>query len=115
MHFYDKDFEWVWNTAMRTNIIDEGEKVKVLVTLPGVNKEDIDLSMKDGMLEVRVNDQANDGEKPKYLWQEFKPAGYDRKILVGSNVVEDSVDASFDNGILTILLDKKKPSTIHIH
>lgn len=58
------------------NMIDTGEAIKVLVTLPGTKKEAIQVSLKDEFINVKVEadkvSKEDAGEAPHYLWREFK-------------------------------------------
>lgn len=110
------DYDWVLTSAMRANIIDEGDRLKVLVTLPGVQKDDIELDVKHGFVNVRVpeKDEPENSESPRYAWREFKQYGYERAILVGEDIIEAEVTAAYSNGILTVNVPKAKPNTVTI-
>lgn len=114
--YRNSDYDWVFTSAMRANIIDEKDQVKVLVTLPGVQKDDIEVEVKDGFVNVRVpeKDEPEGTAKPRYTWREFKQYGYERAILVGDDAQEEGVTASYSNGILTVTLPKVKPNTVTV-
>lgn len=115
MH-HTNNYDWVFTSAMRTNIIDEKNQLKVLVTLPGLRKDDIELEVKNGFVNVSVpeKDKPEGPEKPRYAWQEFKQYGYGRAILVGDDIIEDEVSATYSNGILTVIVPKDQPRSIEI-
>ena len=111
-------YEWVFTTAMRVNMIDTGEAIEVLVTLPGAKKEAIQVSLKDEFINVKVEadkvSKEDAGEAPHYLWREFKEDGFERDILVGKHLKQDSISASYDNGILTITVQKEMPQKVTV-
>lgn len=110
----NSDYDWVFSTAMRVNMIDEDSQVKVLVTLPGAKKEDIRIAVKDEFLNVRLEKAQDAGTEAEYLWREFLENGYERDILVGGHMKKDKISASYDNGILTILVPKEEPQTVPV-
>jgi len=74
--------------------IDEGETVKVIAELPGVEKSDINLNCTGTSLTIRV-----DTPKRKYHKELDLPAEVD----------PDSSKASYKNGVLEVVLTKVKP------
>lgn len=111
--FYS-DYDWLYTTAMRVNMIDTEKDVKVQVTLPGVKKEAIQISLKDEFIHVAVEKAPESGEKPSYLWKEFNEDGYERDILIGRRMKKEEISAAYDNGILTITVPKEQPQTVPV-
>lgn len=110
--------EWAFTTAMRVNMIDSDDAVKVLVALPGAKKEAIQVSLKDEFINVKVEASKASKEDadaaPRYLWREFKEDGFERDILVGKGLKQDGISASYDNGILTIAIQKEMPQKVTV-
>jgi HSP20 family protein len=46
-----------------------------------------------------------------YIWQERQEGRFLRTIRLPAPVVEDKIDASYANGILTVKLPKAQPAT----
>jgi len=78
------------------DVIEGDEVVQVVVELPGVQKEDIDLQVSPDALGISV-----DSERYKY----------EKKLSLPAEVDRESVKASYKNGVLEVTLDKveKKP------
>jgi len=74
--------------------IDEGETVRVIAELPGVEKSDINLNCTGASLSIRV-----DTPKRKYHKELDLPAEVD----------PDTSKASYKNGVLEVVLAKVKP------
>src|SRR5512136_2267069 len=76
-----------------TDIIEGENDVAITVEIPGVEKEDINLVATEDTLEIKV-----DSPKRKYL----------KRIDLPCNVKTKSTKATYKNGILDIVLDKKE-------
>ena len=77
------------------DIMDEKDKYRIFVELPGVDKEKVKLDVADSSVEVTTGD-----DKKFY-----------KMIDLESTVNPDSARASYKNGILTLELDKKEKRT----
>lgn len=74
--------------------------------LPGVNKKDIDISYKNGYLNISAKRESNlEEKKDNYVRQERSYGEFKRSFYI-DNIAEDKIDASFDNGVLKINLPK---------
>jgi HSP20 family protein len=72
--------------------MDEKDKYKIFVELPGVDKEKIKLDVAEDSIEIKTED-----DKKFY-----------KMIYLDSTVDPDSSKASYNNGVLSIELDKKE-------
>lgn len=99
--------------AMKTDVVEEDKDYKLVADLPGFNKEDINVTMKDGVLTIAAEHKENKDEKDektgKYLRRERHEASYQRSFSVGENVTPEEVAAKYENGVLTVTVPKKEP------
>ncbi|MBP0050055.1 Hsp20/alpha crystallin family protein [Marinobacterium sp. AK62] len=81
----------------------------VNVDMPGVKKEDIKLSLENGVLTVKGETRKEDKEEKdgKLIRQERHVGQFIRQLSVGSDVDAQSVSAAFNDGVLSITLPKK--------
>lgn len=89
--------------------IKENEKEYLLeAEIAGVNKEDINIDLKDDYLTISVekNENVNE-EKENYIRKERRYGAMSRSFYV-DNVDHEKVEAKFENGILSIKLPKKE-------
>ena len=94
--------------AFRTDIRDAGDKYLLDAELPGFNKEDISLDIKDGILTISAehnesNDQKDD--KGNYIRRERRYGSFRRSFDI-SGIDENAISASYQNGILQLSLPK---------
>jgi HSP20 family protein len=73
------------------DIMDEKEKYKIFIELPGVDKNNVKLDVADNSIEIKTED-----DKKFY-----------KMIDLDEAVDADSSKASYKNGVLTLELDKK--------
>jgi HSP20 family protein len=73
------------------DIMDEKEKYKIFVELPGVDKDNVKLDVAEDSIEIKTKDDKE----------------YYKMINLESAVDVDSTKASYKNGVLTLELDKK--------
>jgi len=96
---------------MRADIKEDEKEYIVEVELPGVKKEEIDVSIDNDVLTISVNRNEQVEEKTEqYIRQERRVGSFSRSFYI-DNVDIDNVSAKFENGILTVLLPKKEPSS----
>ncbi len=77
-----------------TDIIEEEARIRVIVELPGVEKEDIQLHVEDHLLDISV-----DREDRKFS----------KKLELPAPVDTDSAEASYKNGVLEVTMTKVAP------
>ena len=95
---------------MKTDIKEKNNSYVIEMDLPGFNKENINLSLNKGYLEVSaktVKEEKND-EDERYLRQERYYGECSRSFYVGEELTEQDIDAEFKNGILKITIPKKE-------
>lgn len=76
-----------------TDVIETDEDVAVTVEIPGVDKQDIDLHVTNDTLEIKVN-------SPKRK--------YHRKVELPCDVVPDSTQATYKNGVLDVSMKRRE-------
>lgn len=95
---------------MPMDLVDEGENYKLTVDLPGVKKDDVKISINEGILSVNVEGKEQKEEKSEnYLMKERSSYACSRKIQLPGEVDEDKVKANIEEGVLNIRLPKREP------
>lgn len=101
-------------TGDRVPAIDVRENdgtYSVKVDLPGVKKDDIQVSLDNGILSIKAETKSEEKEEKegKLIRQERHYGQFLRQLSVGSEVDAAAIKAQFDNGVLTLELPKKQP------
>ena len=96
-------FEEAWFTP-HADIVEENERFLVKADLPGGSEKDIQIELEDGQLFLRG--EGND--KTQVVRCERAHGKFERIFRVGDKVDADKIEASFENGELTIVLPKQE-------
>ena len=99
------------------DIYETDNSIVILTEMPGVRKEDLRVSVKDGILTISGKRQIVniDGE---YLMRESSDVMYERAFELEDNLDQEKIDASYSGGILKVKISKKeeiKPRQIDIN
>lgn len=86
------------------NIIDDDDRIFVYVALPGVKKEDLDISFQERVLTIS-GIRIGKSDKPHYI-QEWQYGSFERKITIPVVIKDDNILADYTDGILTISIPK---------
>ena len=97
---------------------DDGYTVRA--DLPGVKKEDIDVSLQDGLLTINAEArmEKEDKKKGRVIRQERRYGKIVRSMRLGVGVNEAKVKASYKDGVLELKLPKSeelKPKKISVN
>jgi HSP20 family protein len=107
-----------WNEAdgspgrtPRADILEGEKEFKVLMDLPGVLREDLDLSIEDQTLWVKAErkEEVPEGFESRRN-ERFKHVTFSRTFSLGNVVSVENISAEFKNGVLTITLPKSEKS-----
>ncbi len=95
---------------MRTDVIEKENAYQLEAELPGFNKEDIKIDLKDDTLTISASHNEDKDEKDKdgkYIRRERRSTSYQRSFHVEGLKPEDII-AQYRNGVLTVNLPKKE-------
>ena len=109
--FFKDDFFTKKDTSlMKTDIKETKDNYLIEMDLPGYDKDNINLSLKDGYLSIsaKVEKEENENEEEKYVRKERFYGECSRSFYVGDDITEEDIDAEFKNGILKIEIPKKE-------
>lgn len=108
--FPDFDVAWSqqqWQPAM--DLTEKPDAYTVQMELPGMDKSDINIEVKDRVLTVSGERKAStnkDNDKGKVLVQERSLSEFSRQVVLPKAVNADQVTAEYKNGVLNITLPK---------
>ena len=94
---------------MKTDVRETENTYEVDVDLPGFQKDEIHLELRDGYLTISASkglDKDQEGQKGRYIRQERYAGALSRSFYVG-DVEPDQVSAKYEGGVLRISLPKQ--------
>jgi HSP20 family protein len=94
------------------NVTESEDAIEVSVELPGMEEDDIDITLTRDYLTITGEKQTEVEDKGKtYVRRERSRGYFRRQIPLPANVVDrDRVEASFSKGVLTVQLPKREES-----
>ena len=113
----DEDYSFSsWTPAV--DIVEHDDEYLVKVELPGVNKEEVKLTLENNILTIRgEKKQEKETKKENYHRVERSYGSFQRSFTLPAAVKSDKIDASYKDGILTVSLPKAeeaKPKQIEV-
>jgi HSP20 family protein len=105
-----------WSPAL--DLYQTNDNVVVLVELPGLRKEDIEISLHDGALTIAGERKIESASDQEIERSERYIGKFRRSIALPTRIDAGKVTASYRDGILTITLPKAeeaKPKQIQVN
>ncbi|HLM31197.1 MAG TPA: Hsp20/alpha crystallin family protein [Solirubrobacterales bacterium] len=105
-----------WMPAM--DLVETDDHLVLRADLPGLDRDDVDIEIKDGMLTVSGERRAEHEEKSEgYYRVERAFGGFSRSLTLPEGVDPQGIDADFDKGVLEVRIPKpaeRKPYRVEI-
>lgn len=91
------------------NVREDDTHFYIEVSLPGISKEDLKINLDDNTLHISgERRRENKEENVKYHLVESAYGRFERAFNLPENVDQDSINAEFKDGILTLSIEKKQ-------
>jgi HSP20 family protein len=103
--------------APTTDIFETDEALTMLLEMPGVDRENIEISVENGVLTVegKINFSKYEGLQPVY--SEYNIGPFRRTFRLSSRIDQDKIRAEMQGGVITLVLPKAeeaKPRRIDV-
>jgi HSP20 family protein len=114
---FDRDF---WDFGNMPSLFDEGfspaidvkdheNRLEVRCDLPGVDKDDVDVTVSDNVLTVKGEKKGETEDKDgDYYRKESWSGSFQRSVQLPDSVNTEKAEAEMKNGVLTLTLPKKE-------
>lgn len=115
----EKEFGTEWIPSV--DISETGKKLIVKAELPGMTREDIDISLDENYLIVKGEKKQEKEENDKHFHRVERTFGsFYRSLRLPTVVEKDKIDATYKDGVLTVVLPKseeaeKKITHVAVH
>jgi HSP20 family protein len=108
--FFSKDFEiWEGQREFNVDIYEDADNVVIKAEIPGVNKEDISVSLTDDTVTISgKKTEEKKIEKENYYRKEIRTGSFSRSFTLPCAVDREKVKATYKNGVLEIVLPKSE-------
>lgn len=102
----------------KVDILDHDKEIEIQAALPGVKKDDLDVTINNQTITIRASTkEEKKEEKGKYFRREITRGDFQRVLSLPENVDGDNAKASFADGILKVIIpktEKTKRKTIEV-
>jgi HSP20 family protein len=109
----DRMFDETWrgvSQGIKSLVLDVHESdtaYTVIANLPGVNPDEIEVNLHDGVLSISAEVPATEtAENAHVLLQERVAGKFTRRLNLPREVDIDNVEANYENGVLTLNIPK---------
>lgn len=95
-------------TLPKVNIKETADAFMVEMAVPGLKKSDFHIEIDNEVLSISTETQEeNEHKEDKYTRREFGYASFKRTFTLPESVNDEKINASYNQGILSIVLPKK--------
>jgi HSP20 family protein len=93
------------------NVKETDKQIEVELAAPGFKKDDLSISLDEGVLTIsgeREDQKENNNKNEQYTRREFSYSSFTRSFHLPKNVTEQDINASFEDGVLNIVIKKSE-------
>jgi len=102
--------------APATDLKDTGKDFILKAEMPGVTKEDVDITIHNDSVEIKAERESGKEEEHEgYYYREMGKNSYYRRIPLPEQVAAEKVEGKLENGVLELTLPKVKPTDTKTH
>ncbi len=105
-----------WELAL--DVSETGDEYLVKASVPGINPDDLEITYSNKVLTIKgETKQEDEVEETRYHLRERRFGSFARSVSLPTPVDSEHIDASYENGVLTLHLPKTeeaKPRRIPI-
>jgi HSP20 family protein len=106
---WNKNFQSYSRFTPAVNIKETDKTFSLEIAAPGLKKEHFELSLEDNVLSIEVIDRASENSNHENFTRlEFNYNSFKRSFSIPESVELSEIDASYLNGVLTVMLPKRK-------
>lgn len=110
---------WISNTAWgkilnmpAVNITENEEGYKLSLAIPGVSKDNLSIEIEGDIITISAESEEDTEDiQDNYTHQEYNYSSFSRSFTLPDEVNSDAIEATFNDGVLTVLLPKVTTGT----
>ena len=90
------------------DVLETSEAYLLMLDMPGAAKERISVAMEGESLTVRGSTETLQEKDAELLFSEIRTGTYLREFSLGRDVDRENIEATYEQGVLTLRLPKKE-------
>ncbi len=91
-----------------TDIYETDDALTIVMEVPGVDKEDVDVQLEADTLSVEARIDFSKYESLEPLYSEYNVGHYSRAFALSDKIDQNGISAALDSGVLTLTLKKAR-------
>ncbi len=95
------------------DIVDAKDSILLVADMPGVDEENVDVSLEKNVLTIRGNVTPPQFEGYTNSYSEYRVGDFERVFTISSEIDRDGIEATLKNGVLRVTLPKAPQETTH--
>jgi len=105
-------FKWLRDVAgtvsPAVDLVEKDKEFQLTAEVPGMDEKDIEVTVSGGMLTIKGEKRDEKEEKKKdYYLSERHYGAFHRSLRLPESIDSDKIEATFDKGVITMVLPKK--------
>ncbi len=97
------------NARIPTNVRETAADYQMEIMVPGLKKENFNLSVNGSMLTVSYQQQSESEQKDEgWIRKEFKQQSFSQNFTLNETIDPNNISARYEDGILYLTLPKKE-------
>lgn len=94
-------------TMPTVDVTERDREYRIVAELPGMDENDVDVSVADGVLHLKGEKKQESEEKDEnHYVSERRFGSFQRSFRLPADVDAEKIEAGFKNGVLTVVLPK---------
>lgn len=95
----------------KVNVMSFDDKIEIEAEIAGYNKDDVSVEVENDVLSIvgKASQLHEQTDKSVYLLRELKRSSFSRSFRLDDQLDSDNINASFQDGLLTLVIPRKKP------
>ena len=114
--FFDGD-NWITKDSKvpAVNVEEDEKEYRIEVAAPGLEKEDLKVSINDGVLTISSEKkEEKEDKKDSYIRREFGYTSFCRSFTLPDEVDADNINAKHKNGVLHVSIPKAEAKVVPV-
>lgn len=107
-----KPYSFDTDLVAHTDMYEENDQLVMKTELPGINKEDINITLQGDRLTIKAEKKEAVVKDATCYARERQYGQYLRLVTLPFSVKEDKISATFENGVLELRLSKAEESKV---
>lgn len=98
----------------KVNVISHDDQIEIQAEIAGYSKDDISVEVEEDILSIvgKASQGTEQTDKSVYLLRELKRSAFSRSFRLGDNLDADKIDATFKDGLLTLVIPRKTKAEV---